>query len=338
MKCCGWNRRGHALALIAGASLAAGLTAGLTMHRVAQPMNMKHEKPSPEMMKKVKMLQDSAPALGYIKAHKDLRNPFGLLGGPISINVSQNEGGVFVALPDQRVLDPYVFGTPMMPRSFAGTPGISGVPPMPGFRGSEGGHYTRLQKMTPFGDKFIAMGGAKMSLRAIDATATDAASSEDSVRFEASWKDKAGHTYGVTCNKVIPHGMEFPTFGGVMTNHLLHGFTRLGTPLMPTEFTYVAFWGMGNVTKDGQDLGMRMVHGMLTEYVRKEGYKLAMDDEVTPARRQFHLMVAPFMPDMDNKGHFKHVPVHTGFKLPNGMELPFWHVMFENLKIDAHRV
>jgi hypothetical protein len=29
--------------------------------------------------------------------------------------------------------------------------------------------------------------------------------------------------------------------------------------------------------------------------------------------------------------------VSTGFELPNGMELPFWHVMFENLNIDSQR-
>jgi len=107
--------------------------------------------------------------------------------------------------------------------------------------------------------------------------------------------------------------------------------------LMPTEYTYFAFWGMGQVSKNGEVLDKpRLVHGMLTEYVRKEGYKLAKDDEVTPSRRHFHLMVAPFMPDMET-GHFKHVPVKTGLKLPNGMELPFWHVMFETLDIKAKR-
>jgi len=80
----------------------------------------------------------------------------------------------------------------------------------------------------------------------------------------------------------------------------------------------------------------RLVHGMLTEYVRKEGYKLAFDDEVTPTRQHFHLMVAPFMPVME-EGRFTKKPVKTGFNLPNGMELPFWHVMFENLEIDSKR-
>jgi len=47
-------------------------------------------------------------------------------------------------------------------------------------------------------------------------------------------------------------------------------------------------------------------------------------------------MVAPFKPDMENMTYTKS-PVKTGFKLPNGMMLPFWHVMFENLEINASR-
>jgi len=133
------------------------------------------------------------------------------------------------------------------------------------------------------------------------------------------------------------HGIEFPTFGGVATNHILHGFTRIGTALMPSEYTYFAFWGMGAVMKNREVMDKpRLVHGMLTEYVRGENYKLVEDSEVTPGRRHFHLMVAPMMPNMQ-EGTFTHKNVKTGFTLPNGMELPFWHVMFENLEINGER-
>ncbi|MCZ6757590.1 MAG: hypothetical protein O7C39_04835 [Bacteroidetes bacterium] len=37
------------------------------------------------------------------------------------------------------------------------------------------------------------------------------------------------------------HGMEFPTFGGAVNNHILHGFTRIGTAHMPNEYTYFTF-------------------------------------------------------------------------------------------------
>jgi len=131
--------------------------------------------------------------------------------------------------------------------------------------------------------------------------------------------------------------MEYPTFGGVVTNHILHGFSRIGTALMPSEFTYFAFWGMGAVLKNGKVIDKpRLIHGMLTEYVRTEGYKLATDEEVTPGRRQFHLMIPPYMPDPKNLS-FKKDPLKSGFMLPNGKELPFWHVMFENLQINGNR-
>ncbi len=294
-----------------------------------------------DMAKMMSMLQAKAPALGYLKAHKDVSNPQGLLGGPIHIHLSQKQGGVFVALPAKRRLDSRVFGTPDMPMMYGGTPGITGVPPSPMFRGVKDGKYDQLQKMTPFGDKFMVMGGADLEIDAVDATATDAATTEDSIKLKASWKDHDGNTYTVVCNKVLAHGLEFPTFGGVVTNHMLHGFTGLGTPLMPTEFTYFGFWGMGAVMKNGVVLDKpRLIHGMLTEYVRADKYKLAFDSEVNPIRKQFHLMVTPFMPDMET-GHFKHVPVKTGMnmKMPNGMEmeLPFWHVMFESVDEDASR-
>lgn len=58
----------------------------------------------------------------------------------------------------------------------------------------------------------------------------------------ASWQDKAGNTYTVKCcTKVATHGADYPTFGGVVTNTILHGSSAIGTPLMPTEYTYFAF-------------------------------------------------------------------------------------------------
>ena len=288
------------------------------------------------MAAQLQKLKALAPARGYVIAHKDVKNPPKLFGGPITVTVTQKSGGVFVALPDRRRLDTYVFGTPSMPRAFAGTPGINGVPPMA--REKEDDHYTRMKMPSPFGDKYVVMADGQMELHAVDATAVDGATTEDQVRFKASWKDDKGNTYEVRCcGMLAAHGMEFPTFGGVVTNHILHGVTRLGTALMPTEFVYVAFWGMGEVRKNGEVLDKpRLIHGMLTEYVRGEGYKLAFDDEVTPTRMQFHLMIPPFMPDPPNLS-FTQKPVKTGMTLPNGMELPFWHVMFENLETKAER-
>ncbi|WP_103028134.1 hypothetical protein [Salinibacter altiplanensis] len=310
--------------LVVAAAVLAVLLANTTQ---AQDKNMK---------KMLMQLQEMNQADGYLEAHRDVENPPELLGGPLSFAVEQNSGGVLVGLPDQRELDSDVFGTPEMPLAFTGTPGVTGVP-VP-FREVENGQFTQLDRPTPFGNKSTAMPSGSMMLKAQDVTATDAATTEDQVKFKASWEDKQGNTYAVRCCEMLSAaGPEFPTFGGVVTNHLLHGFSGVGTPLMPTEYTYAAFWGMGAVLKNGEVVDKpRVVHGMLTEYVRTEGYELASDSEVTPTRKHFHLMVAPFMP-VKGEHKFEHNNVSTGFQLPNGKELPFWHVMFENLNIESQR-
>lgn len=318
--------------LLRGAALllGLGLLAATAVSAQAQ------EKMSKKQKKMLVTLKQMNKADGYLEAHRDVENPMELLGGPISFTIQQETGGARVALPDNRDLDSNVFGTPKMPLAFTGTPGMSGVP-VP-FRKKKGRQFTTLKKKTPFGDKSTVMANGKMMLKAKDVTATDAATTDDEVQFKASWEDKKGNTYAVKCCEMLASaGKEFPTFGGVMTNHILHGFTGIGTPLFPSAYTYAAFWGMGAVMKNGEVVDKpRLVHGMLTEYARKEGYKLAKDSEVTPQRRHFHLMVAPFMPVKD--GHsFTHKNVSTGFTLPNGKELPFWHVMFQNLEIDSER-
>ncbi len=303
----------------------------------AQQMNKKGmmQKKKAMMMKMIKKMQAKAPAKGYLKAHSMLQKPLDILGGPIKIELTQESTPVYVGLPDHRKLDPRIFGTVDMPRAFEGTPGITGLPVM--LREHKGNKFTQMKPLSPFGDKHIVLTDGVLNVKATDKTATDAAKSDDKVSLVASWKDNAGNTYTVKAGKVIAHGLEYPTFGGVVTNHILHGFSGVGTPLMPSEYTYFAFWAIGNIYKNGELVDkMRIVHGMLTEYVRTKGYKLGFDEEVTPTALQFHLMVPPFKPNMETMA-FEKAPVKTGFKLPNGMELPFWHVMFENVEVNANR-
>ena len=310
------------------------LSAGALLLATAAPGLAQQAGGSAAMPAKLRQFVDAAQADGYLAAHRKLQQPRPLLGGPIEVTITQNGGGVFVALPDFRKLDPHVFGTPKMPRWHGGSPGITGVPFA--VRGVADGHYTRMKKPSPFGDKYVFLRNARLELHLTDATATDAATTADRVRMVASWEDAKGNRYTVRCCvKVAAHGLEFPTFGGVVTNHLLHGFTGLGTPLMPSEFTYAAFWGMGEVLKNGKVLAKpRMVHGMLTEYVRTQGYALATDDEVDGSRWHFHLMVPPKKP-VPAETRYADSPVPTGFMLPNGKQLPFWHVMFEDLTVTA---
>lgn len=276
------------------------------------------------------------PARGYLEAHRGVEDPLPLLGGPLRVSVTQNGGQAFVALPDHRELDPVVFGTPEMPLAYGGFPIVQGVPPQ--MREVQNGTYTQLKQKSPFGDAHTTMPGASLQLTATDATLADGARSDDAVQMTASWKDKEGNTYTVTCcKKLQTAGVEHPTFGGVVTNHIMHGFSRVGTPLFPTVMTQVAFWGAGEVKKNGEILdGPRPVHGMLTEYARTGAYELGFDNELSPSARHFHVMVAPVMP-AEGTGALQPSPVKTGFTLPNGETLPFWHVMFENVQTQANR-
>lgn len=315
-------------ALVAGAALmsAAGPGPDVTAEHAAEATSAESQE----------MFVEMAPYRGYLEAHAGVQDPPELAGGPVEVEVSQTSGGVHVGLPAQRELDANVFGNVKFPRAFGGTPGINGLPPKA--RNSSSGQWTTSKSMTPFGDEAVVMGNGRLEIQATDVTAIDAATTDDEVKFRASWQDEEGNTYAVECCEMLAtHGVEYPTFGGVVTNHILHGSSRIGTALMPTEYTYFAFWGMGRVLKNGEvQQAPRLVHGMLTEYVRGEGYELMDDAGVTPTRKHFHLMVPPMMPQPE-EGRFHHSNVKTGFTLPNGKPLPFWHVMFGNLDIETSR-
>ena len=279
--------------------------------------------------------QEMAPGLGYLRAHRDVQNPYTILGGPITVVLSQDTGGVHVVLPDFRRIDPRVFGTPDLPKGFGGTPEIYGVPLQ--MRGIENGAYTRTTERSLFGDSTIVMPNASMVLEAWDITATDAAITRDSVFFEARWEDSAGSVYKVRCTSVLPYGIEFPVFGGVVTNHILHGVSSIGSALMPTGFAFVAFWGTGDLLRNDTvtDSGV-LIQGMYSELTRGDSYRVVFDHEVTPVRRQFHLIVPPFEASEDMQS-FVHRDVHTGFMLTREEPLSFWHVIFDNVQIESAR-
>lgn len=273
-----------------------------------------------------------SPARGYLAAHEKLQKPMPLLGGPLSVHVTNTGEQVFVALPDERKLDPVVFGTPSHPLAVGGKPVVEGVPLQ--IRAEQNGAFTHIKQKTPFGDASMTLQGGKLEVTMTDATAADAATSKDQAQLDASWRDQDGNTYAVKCcSKMVTVGDEHPTFGGVVTNTILHGFSRIGTPLMPSEFAYAAFWGMGQVLKNGKETdGPREVHVMLTEQVRGKDYQLVSDPEVDPTKLQLHIIVAPVKPGQPGM-----VPVDTGFSLKNGEKLPFWHVMFEQPTVSASR-
>ncbi len=169
------------------------------------------------------------------------------------------------------------------------------------------GKYTFVDHPTPFSN-WREVGVGSVRQKTVDITAIDGARTKDQIDFEATFKlpgpdpddPQAGAVpYRVVCNKPLAHGFGFPTFGGVATNHLLHGVTGLGTRLMPTEWTYVDIWGKGDIYKNGKLIAKdHMIHTMVTEIVRGDGYKLRFDGEVGPPAQgiTMHLMIPPYKP------------------------------------------
>ena len=239
---------------------------------------------------------DSLPTTGlgaYTKAHAMNPSPPDRLGGPIEINVSLKGGSTRWNLPGPRQMDPAAFGTPSHPLGWEKAPfPLVGIPIS--MRQQMGGDYTIVDHATPFSD-WMTVGVGDLEMTLTDATAIDGATTKDKVAFVASFQapDKS-HTYRVEADMALPHGKFYPTFGGVVTDHLLHGATGLGTRLMPTEYTYVAFWAKGRLYVDGKLTNdNHMVHVMITEGVRNKG-KLLSDGGVRGIGRVVHLMVPPY--------------------------------------------
>jgi len=239
-----------------------------------------------------------APGLhAYTMGHAMQEAPPDRLGGPLTVTITQRNGSTRFVLPGPRFLDPSVFGTPDRPVGFEPAPfPLLGIPLE--LRKQAHGKYTFVDHATPFSDWYeVGVGSIRGTL--VDATAIDGARTKDKVDFEATFQLPDGSDYRVVCKKPLAHGMAFPFFGGVATNHLLHGGTGIGTRLMPTEYTYVAFWGVGDVYKNGKLINKgQMIHMMVTEAVRGDGYKLQFDGGVgnPPSVKTLHLMIPPYRP------------------------------------------
>ncbi|MFQ5719659.1 MAG: hypothetical protein ACE5IK_08915 [Acidobacteriota bacterium] len=263
----------------------------------------------------VAMAADGPPVPGlhaYTMGHAMHQDPPDRVGGPLTVTVTQSKGSTRWVLPGPRFLDPSVFGTPDHPVGFDPAPfPLLGVPLDK--RKDNGDAYTFINAAAPFSDwREVGVGSIKMKV--VDVTAMDGARTKDKIDFQATFSSPDGkHSYRVTAKKPIPHGMAYPFFGGVVTNHLLHGATGIGTRQMPTEYTYAGFWAMGNIYRDGQLVNEnQMVHVMVTEVVRGDNYKLNFDGKVgnPPRGLTLHLMVPPFAPGP--KG-LQPRPVKTGF-------------------------
>ncbi|HBY93314.1 MAG: superoxide dismutase family protein [Ardenticatenaceae bacterium] len=272
-----------------------------------------------------------SPWWPYLSAHINDQSPPDIVGGPIELQLTQESGVATWVFPGPRQLDPTIFGTVDDPKATEAPPVILGAPMKIRTALPDGTFVTNVP--TPFSNMFAVTQGAMNSVHmaVVDATATDGATTKDKIDFVATFEAPGGKgVYRIEVQKPAAHGWFIPTAGGVATNFIQHGITKWGTQLMPTEFDYVGFWGLGDIYLNDQKIDQnRLVHVMLTEFVRKNPYDLVFDAEVNPKARHLHVIVPPFTP----KGQSS--PVKTGFMLPNGMEQPFFHVMFPGIQVTA---
>lgn len=267
-----------------------------------------------------------SPWWPYLSAHIENESPPAIVGGPIEVSVTQDGGAVTWILPGPRQLDPTIFGTADNPK--ATEPPPIGVP-LGGRQEQDDGTFVTANPV-PASDNAVGIEGT-LDLRVIDRTATDAATTEDEIELVATFAapDDSG-TYRIEVNTPLSHGWYSPTVGGVGTNLMMHGLTKWENQIMPTFFAYATFWGLGDIYLDDEIIAEdAFIHGMLTEGIRGEGYRMVTDENVNPEYRHFHLMGFPHTPQGEPS------PIPTGFITEGGNEQPFFHIMYETPTVEG---
>ncbi|VAW71513.1 hypothetical protein MNBD_GAMMA13-444 [hydrothermal vent metagenome] len=252
-----------------------------------------------------------------------------VVGGPLVVT-SKGAGDVRWILPGKRRLDPKIFGTPAAPLGFE--PDV-GLPIDMRLVNADGSAWTTTALPTPFSDKFAPISGY-YALKAVDVTLDDSPASKDKIEFSARFASPDNNNiYKVTSKHVIPVGLAHTFMGGVGTNFSFHGMTGIGTKLMPTMPVLMAFWGAAILQVNGVVVATnRLVHVMITCDARDADYKLVFDDAVDCSHVHTHVILANIA--ITPNGPVTS-PVPTGFILPNGMEQPFLHIMYEDIKVNG---
>jgi len=256
-----------------------------------------------------------------------------VVGETNSVHMRAEKGGeVRWILPGLRKLDPTIFGTP-------GDPMRTDLIPE-AMRGTDGDSFT-TQGPTPFSDKSAPIEG-HASVKVKDVTSVAGATTQDKINATFEFTSPDGTiNYKVVVKDALPEIPDHENFGGVGVNALQHGATGIGTPLMPQLMAFIAFWGkadlyVNGVIQNGADDQMRFVHFMLSERVRssvEDGYTLAFDADVDPeGSRQAHLILPPVALTPSGPAGS---PVSTGFTLPNGVEQPFLHIMYDTVSVHS---
>mgnify|MGYP005851815861 CR=1 FL=1 len=280
--------------------------------------------------------------------------------GPVlnQATVEQDPGKtVYWVLPGPRKLSEKVFGTPANPKRTLGPilekvekppirqllkdlPILVAAPQKARKTNEAGSRYTVFAMPTPFSNDGRVVSGS-FETTVYDRVTKDQigppGKTPDEVALSAQFQDPAGNAYRLEFDHVVqPPFPGYETQGGVLIDGWLHGTTGTGSPLMPKEYTRVAWWGVVHLHINGEKVGTRVAHLMTTEPVRKSDYSLALDEEMPldeedrfiPSQdHHTHLIVLPIKP-VPGKGP-RFAPVPSAFELPNGKKQPFIHMMFE---------
>lgn len=273
---------------------------------------------------------------------------------------------VYWVLPGSRRLEADTFGTPesprarlepkmdavlegnappAMPQTLKRAPFMVGIPEAARSVTTEGDYV--FAKPNGFSNKARIISGeftSSMTDMVREDPQGPPAKTPDSAEFEASFTGPAGHDYRVVLDHVVkPPFPGYKTQGGVFTDGYLHGDTGTGTPLMPRQYTHAAWWGLGELYIDGDQVDdHRVMHLMTTEVVRNKDYELAhtedlpLDSEerhISDQAHHTHLMMPP-LKGVPGKGPVFD-PVPTAFELPNGQSQPFLHIMFEQDELEV---
>ncbi len=247
-----------------------------------------------------------------------------VLGAPNTAKMVAKKGGeVRWILPGPRRLDPSIFGTPDAPM-------YEELLPLSERAVVDGVYQTAAPG--PFSDTWApSSGSAKVKVRDVTSVSGPTTEDEISATFEFTSPD-GKHRYKVVVDRALPRLADHENFGGVGLNIVQHGRTGIGTALFPQVMAFITFWGVADFYVDGELVAdNRFVHFMLSERSRDlDGdYHLAFDDEIDHDSMHAHLIMPPVAVTPDGPVDS---PLPTGFTLPNGMDQPFAHIMFEEVK------
>lgn len=232
-----------------------------------------------------------SPYAAWLGAHATMGEPPERAGGPLAIELSHAGGGLYVFRPDAGATDPHA----------------------------------------PSSDRFFTLYDARVRASIVDRTPFDAATSEDSVQLEATWRDGGGTVYGVRCcTELGGADRRHPTFGGVLTNHLVHGATGIGSAHLPTAWAWVAVWGVGDLLRNGAVIESGVpVQVLVTERTRDDDLHRVADGAVDGTQRQMEILVEPLR---RGEAGWTPTPLDTGYATAEG-PMPYWHVLFPHFKL-----